>query len=67
MEVQEIPYKAINHTLELIASCNRLIAQYKENGEKEDSLMIRQEKHLKKQYMKQLDEMLSGLDIHLML
>lgn len=56
---------AISQLLEQIELCNYQIQKYIKRGEKEDSLSIRQEKHLRNQYLKQLDDLLDELDIHL--
>ena len=63
METQEIPYNAINHILGLIAGCDNIIASYRKRGEKEDGLCIRQEKHLKNQYLQDLNEILQKSNI----
>ncbi len=62
---QNISYQSINQLIKLIEGCNKLIKLSLLHGAKEDSLEIRQEKHLKNQYMKQLDELLEEFDIHL--
>lgn len=69
MQVQkkQISYPSINKLIELINGCNELINLSIAHGEKEDSLEIRQEKHLKNQYLKQLDDLLDEFDIHLSL
>lgn len=64
METQEIPYIAINQILSLIAGCDRIITNYRERGEKESGLSIRQEKHLKNQYLKALNEILQKSNIN---
>ncbi len=48
---------------ELIDGCDEIIAKLKEMGEAADSPLIRQEFHLRKQYVKDLNEMLK--EIHL--
>lgn len=58
---------AISQLLEQIELCNYQIQKYIKRGENEDNLPIRQEKHLRNQYLKQLDDLLDELDIHLKL
>jgi hypothetical protein len=54
---------AVARTIELIRGCDAMIASFYEMGETDDSLMIRQEKHLRKQFINDLNNMLK--DIHL--
>jgi hypothetical protein len=60
--INEIP-TAIAHTVDLIKGCDEMILSFKKMGEKDTSLMIRQELHLRKQYVSDLNEMLK--EIHL--
>jgi len=48
----------IARLLELIESSNEMIRQLKNAGNQEDSLPIRQEKHLRKQYTSELNTLL---------
>ncbi len=60
--INEVPIAAAR-TIELIKGCDEMILSFKKMGEKEDSLMIRQELHLRKKYVNDLNEMLG--QIHL--
>ncbi len=69
MNTTEISFnqKAVLQLLAQIEVCNTQIKKYITRGEKEDGLPIRQEKHLKHQYLKQLDDVLEDFDVHLSL
>jgi len=56
---------AINHTLDLIDGIENILENLRKEGEKEDSLMIRQYKHLKMKYSKTLKEQLQKLKLPL--
>jgi hypothetical protein len=65
MEIQNIPYSAINRILELIAGCDKIIAGHRSRGEKENGLSIRQEKYLKNQYLNDLNEILQKSNMNI--
>ncbi len=66
MDASKIPYRVINHLLDLIAGCDKIITQCKNMGENDNNLSIRQEKHLKNKYLNDLNEILKAADIHIL-
>jgi hypothetical protein len=60
--------QAITHTLDLIAGANELLAVLHINKEKENSLMIRQQEHLRDRLVKTYQEQRKKLEdsLHLM-
>ena len=60
--INEVP-SAAAHTIELIKGCDSMILSFKKMGEKDDSLMIRQELYLRKQYVNDLNEMLGQINL----
>ena len=62
---RKVHQATILQLLEQIEICNAQIKKYLQIGEKEDSLPIRQEKHLKNQYLQKLDAILNDFDVHL--
>lgn len=58
----EIP-TALPRIYQLIKGCDEMIASFKLMGEKDDSLMIRQELHLRKQYIQELNEILGKIHL----
>lgn len=57
--------EAIYHTLELISGVENILDNLRKSGEKEEGLMIRQYKHLKKKHSQTLKEQLQELDLPL--
>ena len=55
---KHISGKAILHLLSLIGDCDNNLTLLRQSGELETGLLIRQEKHLKFQFCKQLNELL---------
>ena len=54
---------AFDHTVSLIEGYDQMIASFKKMGEQENSAMIRQELCLRSQYVKDLNEMLSIVNL----
>ncbi len=65
MQAKTIPYNQINYLLDLIAGCDKLLANIRITNKDENSLMIKQEKHLKNQYLKDLNEILKIPNIYI--
>ena len=57
------PILAFDHTVSLIEGCDQMIASFKKMGEQDNSAMIRQELRLRSQYVKDLNEMLSVVNL----
>lgn len=56
--------EAINHTLDLITGVDNVLIGLREDGEKEDGLMIKQYKHLRKHHAKTLIEQLQKMNLN---
>ena len=59
----KIPFKQIEGILEHIESTDQLITQLLKAGEKEEGLAIRQYRHLRNDFRKQLHHILSKHDL----
>jgi hypothetical protein len=55
---KHISGNAILHLLDLIGDCDNNLTLLQQSGELETGLLIRQEKHLKNQFCKQLNDLL---------
>lgn len=66
-ETKKTPIQAIQRNLELIENTNQRIKDLRKVGEKEDGLMIRQYKHLKKKLTQDLLDVLEEFELPLQL
>jgi len=64
-EQQKNLINAISHTLQLISDTQNLIEELLKAGEREESLTLRQYRHLKSRYAKNVDNLLQQLDTNL--
>lgn len=64
MQTTQIPYNAINRLLDLIALCDSSITRYRNMGEKEDGLPIRQEKFIKNRHLQELNQILQESNLY---
>lgn len=58
MNIEPIPKQAIWRSLELIEGCNEKIKLLRSRGAAEDGLELKQEKHLRKGYLRELRSLL---------
>lgn len=65
MQTIQIPYNAINRLFDLIALCDSAIIRYREMGEKEEGLSIRQEKFIKNRHLQELNQILHENNLHI--
>lgn len=65
METLEIPFAEIKHLLEMIAMHNKEIKMALAYGKTEASLIVRQSKHQKEKYLRELKTLLKTHDIDL--
>ncbi len=63
IEIKPIPKEAITRTLELVEGCNEKITLLKKHGIGEERLEMRQERHLRAKFVKDLQELLRKADL----